>query len=519
MYLSYVSGVIFSIGDGRPAKTVERRTGLFGIRAKNQGKCIEKQGDFQYNSKKMVWGISGTGDGGMLDGASEGPNFQSYGTLQRQPGGPEKQLEKTQGKGCRMASEVNPLEVAQRQVDIASKHLDVDPGILEKIKQTRRELIVHFPAKMDDGTVKIFTGYRVQHNDTRGPFKGGIRYHPQVNLDEVRALAMWMTWKTAVVNIPFGGAKGAVQCNPKEMSSDELERMTRRFAWEISVLIGPEVDIPAPDVYTNPQVMAWIMDTYSIMKGYAVQGVVTGKPLELGGSLGRYEATGKGVVITTLRACSMQGRPIKGARVVIQGIGNVGSVAAQYFEKAGAKVIALSDSGGGLYNEKGLNVAEALDCKQRYRCLLSEEARDAESISNEELLELDCDILVPAALENVITDKNASRIRAAIVAEGANGPTTTDADQILQDMGVVVIPDILANAGGVVVSYFEWVQNLQELLWSEDEISQRLESILHRSYDEVAHIAEEKKLSLRTAAYILGVGRVAKANQLRGIYP
>jgi len=414
---------------------------------------------------------------------------------------------------------VNPLEVARRQVEIASKHLDVDPGILEKIKQTRRELIVHFPAKMDDGTVRIFTGYRVQHNDTRGPFKGGIRYHPHVDLDEIRALAMWMTWKTAVVNIPFGGAKGGVQCNPKEMSAGELERMTRRFAWEISVLIGPEVDIPAPDVYTNPQVMAWIMDTYSIMKGYAVQGVVTGKPLELGGSLGRYEATGKGVVIAALQACRMLSRPVENARVVIQGIGNVGSVAAQYFEKAGAKIIAVSDSKGGLYNEKGLSLSEVLDCKHRYACLLSKETKDTESITNRELLELDCDILVPAALENVITKENAGKIRAGIVAEGANGPTTPEADEILQGMGVTVIPDILANAGGVVVSYFEWVQNLQELLWSESEISQRMEAILHRSYEEVAHIADEKGVTLRTAAYILGVGRVAKAHELRGIYP
>ncbi len=414
---------------------------------------------------------------------------------------------------------INPFQVAQRQVDIAGRYLDVEQGILEKIKSTRRELIVHFPAKMDDGSVKIFTGYRVQHNDTRGPFKGGIRYHPDVNLDEIRALAMWMTWKTAVVNIPFGGAKGGIECNPKKMSDSEIEGMTRRFAWEISVLIGPDVDIPAPDVYTNPQVMAWIMDTYSIMKGYTVTGVVTGKPLELGGSLGRFEATGKGVVITTLKACQHLGLSIEGARIAIQGAGNVGGIAARYFDKAGAKVIAISDSKGGIYRESGLETEDVLECKKLYKCLLPEEIKGSESITNKELLEMDCDILIPAALENVITEENAGEIRAKMVVEGANGPTTPEADEILNDKGITVLPDILANAGGVVVSYFEWVQNLQELLWSEEEISERLENILHRSFDEVVAIAQEKKIPMRSAAYVLGVGRVAKAHALRGIYP
>ncbi|RLA81478.1 MAG: glutamate dehydrogenase [Deltaproteobacteria bacterium] len=418
-----------------------------------------------------------------------------------------------------MSKGAKALEMARRQVDAVAKFLDVDPGILEKIKSTRRELTVNFPVKMDDGTVKIFTGYRVQHNDTRGPFKGGIRYHPDVDLDEVRALAMWMTWKSAVVNIPFGGAKGGVRCNPKEMSLGEIERLTRRFTWEISVLIGPDVDIPAPDVYTNPQVMAWIMDTYSIFKGHAVPGVVTGKPLELGGSVGRYEATGKGVVIASLKACEYLGISAEGATVAIQGCGNVGSVAAQYFTKAGAKVIAISDSKGGLYNAKGLDLKAALDCKKRYACLLHEEVPGTEPITNEELLELKCDILVPAALGGVITEENAERIRAKILAEGANGPTTPEADQILYDKGVFVIPDILANAGGVIVSYFEWVQNLQELLWSEEEVSSRLQRIMERSFDEVVTIYEEKKVPMRTAAYILGVGRVVKAHKLRGIYP
>ncbi len=414
---------------------------------------------------------------------------------------------------------INPLDVAMKQVEIAAERLNLDPGICEKIKQTKRELIVHFPVKMDDGSVKIFTGYRVQHNMTRGPGKGGIRYHPDVDLDEVRALAMWMTWKAAVVNIPFGGAKGGVQCNPKKMSLQELENMTRRFTWEIAMMIGPDQDIPAPDVYTNPQVMAWIMDTYSILKGYSVHGVVTGKPLELGGSLGRFEATGKGVFITALEATRHLNIPMEKARVVVQGCGNVGGIAAQYFDRAGAKVIAISDSRGGVYNENGLNISEILDCKKRYSCVITPEAKVGEEITNEELLELDCDILVPSALENQITHKNASRIRTKIIAEGANGPTTPEADEILHDRGIFVVPDILANAGGVTVSYFEWVQNLQELLWSEEEISDRLTRIMRRSFAEVLNISRRQNVDMRTAALMLGIGRVAEATKLRGIYP
>ena len=418
-----------------------------------------------------------------------------------------------EGKG------INPFEIAQRQVDIVKPYLDVDPGILEKFKTTRRELTVHFPVKMDDGSIKMFTGYRIQHNDTRGPFKGGIRYHPDVDIDEVRALAMWMTWKSAVANIPFGGAKGGIACDPKKMSKNEIERMTRRFTWEISMLIGPEVDIPAPDVYTNPQVMAWIMDTYSIFKGYAVPGVVTGKPLELGGSLGRFEATGKGVVISTQNACKQLGIPLEGAKVAIQGCGNVGGIAAIYFERLGAKIIAISDSKGGLYNQDGLDIKAALDCKTKYFCLLSDKVTKSEPISNKELLELDCDILVPAALESQITKENANNIKAKLIVEGANGPTTPEADEILYEAGKFVVPDILANAGGVIVSYFEWVQNLQELLWSEEEVANRLENILTRSFKEVYTISEEKKVNMRTAAYILAIGRVAKASKLRGLYP
>jgi glutamate dehydrogenase (NAD(P)+) len=414
---------------------------------------------------------------------------------------------------------INSLDVAMKQVDIAAERLKLDPGLCEKIKQTKRELIVHFPVRMDNGNIKIFTGYRVQHNMTRGPGKGGIRYHPDVDLDEVRALAMWMTWKAAVVNIPFGGAKGAVQCDPKSMSLSELENMTRRFTWEIAMMIGPDQDIPAPDVYTNPQVMAWIMDTYSMLKGYTVHGVVTGKPLELGGSLGRFEATGKGVFITAQEATRHLNISMEGARVVVQGCGNVGGIAAQYFEKAGAKVIAISDSKGGIYNENGLNVSQVLDCKKRYSCIITPEAKGGEEITNEELLELKCDILVPSALENQITHKNASKIKTRMIAEGANGPTTPEADEIFHDRGIFIVPDILANAGGVTVSYFEWVQNLQELIWNEEEISERLTRILRRSFAEVLNLSQREKVDMRTAALMLGIGRVAEATKLRGIYP
>ncbi len=413
---------------------------------------------------------------------------------------------------------INPFEMAKKQVDIASKYLNLDPGFIEKLKSTKRELIVHFPVKMDNGEVKIFTGYRVQHNVSRGPAKGGIRYHPDVDLDEVRALAMWMTWKSAVVNIPFGGAKGGVQCNPKEMSLNEIEHLTRRFTWEISMMLGPEQDIPAPDVYTNPQVMAWIMDTYSILKGYSVPGVVTGKPIELGGSLGRFEATGRGVVITSLEALKYLKKSIEGATVAIQGCGNVGGVAARHFQRLGAKVVALSDSKGGLYNERGLDLKRVLDCKAQYSCFVCDKKEETE-ITNQELLELDCDLLIPAAIENQITEENAPRIKARIITEGANGPTTPEADEILNEKGIFVVPDILANAGGVTVSYFEWVQNLQELIWSEEEVLDRLTRIMQRSFREVLEISLSKKISMRTAALVLGIGRVAEATRLRGIYP
>ncbi len=413
---------------------------------------------------------------------------------------------------------INSFEMAKKQVDIAAKYLNLDAGAVEKLKSTKRELIVHFPVQMDDGTVKIFTGYRVQHNVARGPAKGGIRYHPDVDLDEVRALSMWMTWKSAVVNIPFGGAKGGVQCNPKEMSLHEVEHLTRRFTWEIFMMLGPEQDIPAPDVYTNPQVMAWIMDTFSILKGYSVPGVVTGKPVELGGSLGRFEATGRGVVITALEALKHLKMSMEGAKVVIQGCGNVGGVSAMHFHRLGAKVIAISDSQKGLYNEKGLDVMRALEYKAKYKCFVCE-TKDETEITNQELLELKCDILVPAAIGNQIVEENAPRIKAKTVVEGANGPTTPRADEILNDRGIFLVPDILANAGGVTVSYFEWVQNLQELIWSEEEVLDRLTRIMQKGFKEVLDISLSKKIPMRTAALVLGIGRVAEASRLRGIYP
>jgi len=417
-------------------------------------------------------------------------------------------------------NEINMFDMARQQVDIASKFVKIDDGILEVLKQPKRELTVHFPVEMDDGSLRIFTGYRVWHNPGAGPAKGGMRYSPEISLDEVRALAMWMTWKCAVVNVPFGGAKGGVACNTKELSSKEIEKITRRFTWEIAPFIGPEIDIPAPDMYTNPQVMAWIMDTYSILKGYSVPEVVTGKPLELGGSVGRFEATGRGVFLSAMAALPNIGSTssMEGIRVAVQGAGNVGSVAARYFSQTGAKVIAISDSKGGVYNPNGLDVEASISCKRNNQCLLSHEL-NAEDITNAELLEIECDILVPAATEKQINRDNAPRLHCRMIAEGANGPTTPEADDILFDRGIFIIPDILANAGGVTVSYFEWVQNVQELLWTEDEVGERLQRTINRAFSEVYQIASEKKLNMRTAAYILGVGRVAKVMELRGIYP
>ncbi len=411
----------------------------------------------------------------------------------------------------------NPYEIAQRQFDNAAKYLDLKEGIKAKLRVPKRELTVYFPVKMDDGSIQVFTGHRVHHNLARGPAKGGIRYHPDVTLDEVRALAMWMTWKCAVVNIPYGGAKGGVVCNPKKMSEREKECLTRRFTSEIIMFIGPESDIPAPDVNTNAQTMAWIMDTYSMTKGYSVPAVVTGKPIEIGGSLGRREATGRGVMFTTREALKHLGMPVEGARVAVQGFGNVGAIGAELLQELGCTIVAVSDSRGGIYNPKGLDARDVMRHKKETGAVAGYPGTD--TVTNKELLGLDCEVLVPAALENEITRENADRIKARVIAEGANGPTTPEADEILFDKGAFVIPDVLANAGGVTVSYFEWVQGLQSFFWSEKEVNDNLEKIMVKAFQDVLAISQRREVNMRIAAYILAIDRVATATLLRGIYP
>ncbi|MGQ9683150.1 MAG: Glu/Leu/Phe/Val family dehydrogenase [Anaerolineae bacterium] len=411
----------------------------------------------------------------------------------------------------------NPFEVAVAQFDKAANYLDLKPGTRETLRACKRELCVHFPVKMDDGTVRVFTGYRVHHSTSRGPCKGGIRYHPDVTYDEVRALAMWMTWKCAVVGIPYGGAKGGVVCDPKKMSLHEVENLTRRYATEIAVLMSPEGDIPAPDVNTNPQIMAWIMDTYSMHRGYSTPAVVTGKPIEIGGSLGRTEATGRGVMFTAREAMKVKGIPIEGATVAVQGFGNVGSIAAYLMQDKGCKIVAASDSQGGIYNPKGFDARDVIRFKRENGTVVGYPGTD--TVTNEELLELPCDVLLPSALENCITAQNAPKIQAKVIAEGANGPTTPEADEILYDRGIFVVPDVLANAGGVTVSYFEWVQGLQFFFWSEKEINLQLRDIMVRSFEDVLGISQEKKVDMRVAAYILAISRVARAHELRGVYP
>jgi glutamate dehydrogenase (NAD(P)+) len=415
------------------------------------------------------------------------------------------------------APAINAWQVAQTQFDLAADRLGLDPALRGILRETRRELTVHFPVKMDDGTVQVFTGYRVQHNLGRGPAKGGIRYHPDVSLDEVKALSMWMTWKCAVVGIPFGGGKGGVIVDPKKLSKRELERLTRRFTTEISVLIGPERDIPAPDVNTNAQVMAWMMDTYSMHAGHTIPGVVTGKPVSLGGSEGRNEATARGTVFCIEEACGRLALPLAGARVAIQGFGNAGSIAAQLISEKGAKVIAVSDSTGGIVNRDGLDIGRILGWKNEHGTVVG--APGTREISNEDLLELECEILIPAALESQITQRNAANIRATIVAEAANGPTTPPADRILFERKVFVIPDILCNAGGVTVSYFEWVQDLNRDHWTEATVNAKLREIMVRSFNETIGIATREAVDNRTAAYLLAVERVADATAMRGLYP
>lgn len=412
---------------------------------------------------------------------------------------------------------MSPYDAAVAQFDEAADRLDLSQAMRAILRTPKRELVVHFPVRMDDGTIEMFTGYRVQHNTSRGPAKGGIRFMPDVSLDEVRALAMWMTWKCAVVGIPFGGAKGGVICNPQKLSLSELERLTRRYATEISVLIGPNSDIPAPDMNTNPQIMGWIMDTYSVHKGYTVPAVTTGKPLAIEGSEGRLEATARGVQMVTREALrDLDLRPEQ-CSVVVQGFGNVGSITARLLSELGCKIVGLSDIAGGVYNPNGIDPRVALGYAREHGCLSG--LPGTEMITNSDLLELPCDILVPAALENQLTHSNALHVKARLIVEAANGPTTPEAEHILQDRGITILPDILANAGGVTVSYFEWVQNTQHLYWSEQEIYDRLEKIMIRAYQATRQKARLHRTSLRMAAYLLAITRVVEATEARGVYP
>jgi len=413
--------------------------------------------------------------------------------------------------------EKNAYEVALENFDLAANALELEEGVRAMIKYPERILSVSVPVRMDNGRIVRYEGFRVQHSTMRGPAKGGIRFHPNVTVDEVKALATWMTWKCAVVNIPFGGGKGGVTCNPKTMSMGELERLSRRYATSILPLIGPEKDIPAPDVYTTPQIMAWIMDTYSMNKGYPVHGVVTGKPISLGGSLGRNEATGRGVFYTTLSSCEHLGIPVKGARVVVQGFGNAGSIAAMLMHGAGAKVIAVSDTKGCIFNDKGLDIPAVIAFKERTGSVVR--FPESHKIAPEELLALECEVLIPAALENAITEANAAAVRARIVAEAANGPVTPEADRIFDSKGVFLIPDILCNAGGVTVSYFEWVQDENHLFWDENDVNKRLEKVMTRAFRDVLKIHSERNVNMRLAANMLGIGRVAEACKIRGLYP
>ncbi|MSY60220.1 MAG: glutamate dehydrogenase [Actinobacteria bacterium] len=411
----------------------------------------------------------------------------------------------------------NAFSLAQQQLREAAATFGIEADLVEVLAACKRSVEVSIPVTMDDGSINVFTGYRVIHNNARGPSKGGIRYHPSVTCDSTKALAMWMTWKCALMGLPFGGAKGGVTCDPHALSLGELERLTRRFTTEIVNEIGPEKDIPAPDVGTNPAVMAWIFDTYSMNQGHSVLGVVTGKPLAVGGSLGREEATGHGALFCLQEALTRLDRTVAGTRVAIQGFGNVGSVLARLLVEQGATVVAISDSTGGIHNAEGINIAGALAHKAAGGRV--SDFPGGERITNDELLALDCDVLAPCALEHVITGANAGAVKASLVLEGANGPTTPEGDAVLNDRGIVVLPDVLANAGGVVVSYFEWVQGLQEYFWKEEEVNARLQAIVTRAFAETWALHERDATSMRNAAYALGVGRVAEATMIRGLYP
>jgi glutamate dehydrogenase (NAD(P)+) len=411
----------------------------------------------------------------------------------------------------------NPWHNAQRQFDEAAELIKLDSSLRAVMREVKRQLIVSFPVKMDDGSVRVFEGYRVQHNTIRGPAKGGIRYHQSVTLDEVKALAMWMTWKCAIAGLPFGGAKGGIVVDPKELSQGELERMTRRYTTEISIIIGPESDIPAPDVNTSPKIMAWIMDTISMENGFSTPAVVTGKPLSVGGSQGRNAATGRGVMFVALEACKRLSIDPKSSTVAIQGFGNAGSIAARLMVEQGFTVVAVSDSTGAIHNAAGLDVGTLIAHKQATGSVTA--FPGASIIRESEVLEVPCDVLVPAALENQVTSENAGRVRAKLILEAANGPLTPDADILLEQRGVTVVPDVLANAGGVTVSYFEWVQDLQSFFWDEDEINARLEKVMHRAFTEVWDTSKQHGVSLRSGAYFLAIQRVAEATTDRGIYP
>ena len=411
----------------------------------------------------------------------------------------------------------NPFEIAKEQLRKVAQAFAIDPNLVKVLSQCKKAVEVSIPTSMDDGSIEVFQGYRVTHNIARGPSKGGIRYHPDVTRDEVKALAMWMTWKCALMGIPFGGAKGGVVCDPKRMSLRELQGMTRRYTSEIINEIGPERDIPAPDVGTNAQVMAWIFDTYSMNKGHSVLGVVTGKPLSVGGSLGRVEATARGSLYCIQGMAGKHGRGLADYSVAIQGFGNVGANLAHLLDQEGTKIVAVSDSVGGVYNPNGLDVPAVLAHKQEHGTLVG--VANAEAVTNEELVELPCDIFAPCALEQVVTEENADLVKAAVICEGANGPVTPTADAILEDRGVLVLPDVLANAGGVVVSYFEWVQGLQEYFWSEDEVNAKLRDIVARAFEEAWHVRDSREISLQMASYGLAVQRVAEATTTRGLYP
>lgn len=411
----------------------------------------------------------------------------------------------------------NPWEMALRQLDTVAEIIDLDPGIHRQLAVPSRSLTVAVPVRMDNGEVEVFTGHRVQHSTVRGPAKGGIRYHPGVTLDEVKALSMWMTWKTAVMGLPYGGGKGGITCEPKKMSQGELERLTRRYTSAILPIVGPDVDIPAPDVNTNAQTMAWFMDTYSMNKGHPVPGVVTGKPVQIGGSHGRDKATARGLMYCVLYALKHLNLPQTGLRVAVQGFGNAGMWVSVLLQELGFRIIACSTSKGGIHAPKGFDPTKVQEHYEKTGAVVG--YKGADTITNEELLELDCDILLPCALENQITARNAARVKARIVGEGANGPTTPDADTTLYENGKFVIPDILANAGGVTVSYFEWVQALQNYFWSERDVNLRLRDLMERAFEGVWTEHQKRKIHMRTAAYVVAVSRVAEAHRLRGLYP